>query len=592
MATFEDALAASQELGFTGVGFAPRVEFNITILDFDHTLSEDVQSILSGTYVEYSPSDTGLHAFVIGNLGNHKSGMKDNPFGFETFASKGYVTFTGRPTETTDITDSCDSITTPSAELITLYNARFGNVKSETFSPIKSIVGLSQTQVALCLSAIPADIDYDNWLKVGMALHHETQGAAHGFALWDSWSAQCPGKYNTIRFNQHKWESFGRYTDTPVTGYSLVNLANQYGANIDLSVAPDEDFEAIPDDILPVQTYFKVVSDLEFCRNITPVSWLIKGVLPKSTVGVIYGESGSGKSFLVLDMCAAIVRNIPWNGFKTRGAGRRVLYVIAEGVNGFPHRLEAYRIKEGLVGKDIGIDIVQDTMLNLTKHGNAARLVNDFKILGQYDLIVIDTLAQVTPGINESSSEDMGLALDHCKKISRASGAMILIVHHSGKDASKGMRGHSSVLGASDAIFEVTRFGEDRAFKIIKLKEGKEGEEFGFKLQTKVIGYAPIEEGEDEPDVIESCVVEYCEIVKPVKKMELKSNQKVVFDVLSEVSQGAWITRNNLIELCVERVPKDENGRDVRKQNVIRAINSGVGKFIEQNENGEYRVIL
>lgn len=71
-----------------------------------------------------------------------------------------------------------------------------------------------------------------------------------------------------------------------------------------------------------------------------PMDWVVRGLLPRAELAVIYGESGSGKSFLALDLCAAITRGIEWRGKRVvRG---RVVYVCAEGSGGFKARLRAY----------------------------------------------------------------------------------------------------------------------------------------------------------------------------------------------------------------------------------------------------------
>lgn len=74
------------------------------------------------------------------------------------------------------------------------------------------------------LDALPAsDCTYDEWLKVGMALHEE------GFSpeLWDTWSAKDPGRYQP-GVCREKWETFGR-GGTPVTIGTLFYLAGRTG---------------------------------------------------------------------------------------------------------------------------------------------------------------------------------------------------------------------------------------------------------------------------------------------------------------------------------------------------------------------------
>ena len=72
-------------------------------------------------------------------------------------------------------------------------------------------------------------------------------------------------------------------------------------------------------------------------------------------------------------------------------------------------------------------------------------------------LVVIDTLARALAGGNENAPEDMGALIGNAKRIQEATGAAVLFVHHSGKDTSRGSRGHSSLKGAADLEIEVTR---------------------------------------------------------------------------------------------------------------------------------------
>lgn len=84
---------------------------------------------------------------------------------------------------------------------------------------------------------------------------------------------------------------------------------------------------------------FVVRSAADFADG-PPVDWIVRGLLPRAELAVIYGESGSGKSFFALDLCAAISRGVPWRDRRVlRGP---VVYVCAEGAGGFKARLKAY----------------------------------------------------------------------------------------------------------------------------------------------------------------------------------------------------------------------------------------------------------
>lgn len=100
--------------------------------------------------------------------------------------------------------------------------------------------------------------------------------------------------------------------------------------------------------------------------------------------------------------------------------------------------------------------------------------------------------------------------IDRCKRLADATGAVVVLVHHSGKDSSKGSRGHSSLLGAVDAEFEVSKDGTCHLLRNSKQKDGEDGARWGFALRQVMIGM------DADGDEVTSCVVIEAEI--PVAK--------------------------------------------------------------------------
>jgi len=102
-----------------------------------------------------------------------------------------------------------------------------------------------------------------------------------------------------------------------------------------------------------------------------------------------------------------------------------------------------------------------------------------------FKLIIIDTLARAFGGGNENDSSDMGSFISSCGRIQQiVQDCALMILHHSGKDATKGLRGHSSLLGAVDTELELIRF-EDSMKGIIrtaKQKDGEDGTRIGFEM--------------------------------------------------------------------------------------------------------------
>lgn len=577
LVTFEEAKAFAEKNDFAGVGLALMPEFGITALDFDNCVKDGVidprvEELTAGTYAELSPSGNGIRAFVLGESPDHKdSTPADGSFGFETFHAKGFVTFTGHVTELTEITGTENTVAPISDAVMAFCGTRFkraARVRAECVGAGKPTFGMSPEQISELLNKLPNDLHYEDWRNVGMAVHHETEG--EGFDIWHEWSMNSP-KYTTQEYCQAKWVSFGINTSADYTTMgTILQMIRDGGGETGLETASVDEFEVLPE---PKGGKFNIRSQGEFARQVKPISWLVKNFLPKATLGVLFGESGSGKSFLTYDLCAAIARGLDeWNGKKVKKG--RVMYVVAEGEAGFVNRIHAYCHQQGISPDDFEIDYISDLIPNLMEAALITDLIKEIKARGQYDLIVMDTFAQVMAGANENSGEDVGKALAECRRIHRHTGAMVLLVHHSGKDASKGSRGWSGLKGACDVELEVSRSDDDRAVSASKLKDGRDGIQIGFKLHTVVLG-----EDEDGDDIT-SCIVEYGDVSARMKagKGPKGAVQKLAFnkahDLIGLAADSGEINTEELIALMVPEMVVKDGERDQRKGVAARAITS------------------
>lgn len=532
LVTFEEAKAFAEKNDFAGVGLALMPEFGITALDFDNCVKDGVidprvEELTAGTYAELSPSGNGIRAFVRGESPDHKdSTPADGSFGFETFHAKGFVTFTGHVTELTEITGTENTVAPISDAVMAFCGTRFkraARVRAECVGAGKPTFGMSPEQITELLNKLPDDLHYEDWRNVGMAVHHETEG--EGFDIWHEWSMNSP-KYTTQEYCQAKWVSFGINTSADYTTMgTILQMIRDGGGETGLETASVDEFEVLE---MPVGGKFKITSDDDFAAQESNLKWLVKGFLPKANLGVLFGESGSGKSFAMLDLSAAICRGIEfWNGHRvTKG---RVLYVVAEGVSGFRQRIKAYCHQQAI--PRIGMDVIYDVTPNLTNVGQITDLISEIRQREPYDLIVMDTFAQVMAGADENNGLDVGNALAQCKRIANRSGAMVLLVHHSGKDASKGSRGHSSIKAACDVEIKVERSNDTRSITTSKMKDGVEGIGYLFSLHTVVLSQ------DEDGDDVTSCIVEFkgSGQVKPEAKKKTGANELALLDAFHNV---------------------------------------------------------
>ncbi|MCO4879559.1 AAA family ATPase [Paraburkholderia caribensis] len=229
-----------------------------------------------------------------------------------------------------------------------------------------------------------------------------------------------------------------------------------------------------------------------------PLTWLIRGVIPADSFVALFGPSGSGKSFLALDICAAIANGDEWFGMHVKRVP--VTYCVLEGAAGMSKRARAWQEHHGRPLPANFRFITQ--AVELQKQKDVRDLADAVNAEGFKDgLLVIDTLNRSAPGIDENASAGMGVLIGACKELMKRTGCTVLVVHHTGKDITKGMRGHSSLFAALDSAVEVNRTNDRREWSIAKSKDDVDGKKVGFALKVVEL------EGNDTEEVVTSCVV-------------------------------------------------------------------------------------
>ena len=184
---------------------------------------------------------------------------------------------------------------------------------------------------------------------------------------------------------------------------------------------------------------------------------LIDGFLDQGTFVVMYGKPNCGKSFVALDIAGCIAVGRAWNDREV--ASGLVVYIAAEGGAGIHRRVGALA-KEKRIPPDAPFRLVSGTIDFSTTDNDLLAIIREVDAIsetyGPPKLIIVDTLARVLRG-DENAGEDMGRFIEKIDRLREATGATVIVVHHTGKDASKGSRGHSSLLGAADTEIEIAK---------------------------------------------------------------------------------------------------------------------------------------
>ena len=228
---------------------------------------------------------------------------------------------------------------------------------------------------------------------------------------------------------------------------------------------------------------------------------LVKGLIPRTGLTVVYGPSGSGKSFVALDIAMAVSRGDPWRGRKTeRGA---VLYLAPDGGGLFLNRIVAYCQGHGIDNGDHRV-FAATSGIDLLADGEGSDTDKVLRTVAQIEkahgvgviAVVVDTASRAMSGGDENAAKDVTRLVENLGRIGDGKRA-VLAVHHSGKDLGQGMRGHSALHAAADCVIRV----HDGEIRAVKSRDAAAGLVGGFRLEVVELGH----DEDDEP--VTSCVV-------------------------------------------------------------------------------------
>jgi hypothetical protein len=334
--------------------------------------------------------------------------------------------------------------------------------------------------------------------------------------MWCSW-AQQSDKFDS-EASRKKWSSFGvPRGDRPTLTLAWVfSAAKATGwANPQARVAepvPDDWTAEIPPegDAAPSEPMPPVLTLEQLQAQAAATSWLVKGVVPADSLGVIFGGSGTFKSFVALDLALHIAHGLPWLGRKTAEAP--VLFLAAEGGSGMWRRIEAWHKSRRLrwqnaplwvipVAVDLGADCV------LVQQACKAAGVTPA-------LVVVDTLSQTFSGEENSANEVAGWFREVGLMMRAAWQCAVAIIHHTGHQATERPRGSSAIRANVDWLYGVFR-DEKEMLATMTCSKQKDGEPFAdasFSLSQVTLG------NDEDGDPITSLIARHLSSAEDVQE--------------------------------------------------------------------------
>jgi AAA domain len=261
--------------------------------------------------------------------------------------------------------------------------------------------------------------------------------------------------------------------------------------------------------------------------------YLVKGLIPRIGIVVVWGPPKCGKSFWIFDLAMHVALG------REKYRGRRVIsgpvvYCAFEGANGFNARAAAFR-KRHNIASDLKVPFLLMPMrMDLIKdHAELIASINDQcespMLSGGPTLVVLDTLNRSLRG-SESSDEDMTAYLNAADAIREAFNCVVAIVHHCGVDSTR-PRGHTSLTGTVDAQLAVKRDAADNVLVTVEhMKDGPEGDVIASRLEKEEVGT------DEDGDPITSCVIMPVEIseTRTAEGPRLTKNQQTMFSILHD----------------------------------------------------------
>lgn len=287
---------------------------------------------------------------------------------------------------------------------------------------------------------------------------------------------------------------------------------------------------------------------------------LVEELIGRGTVSVLFGDSNTGKTFLAIDLGCAIARQTSWMGRRVEPG--MVVYLATESPASVRSRLRAYQKYHGCRVSNF---VVVTTPVNLFRSSADTDAVIDLirDLERDYDmkceLIIGDTLARMAAGANENSGDDMTIVLAHIDRIRSTVQASLLLIHHSGKDAAKGMRGWSGIRAAVDTELRVgvSALGIG-AIEVTKQRD-LPGMGARIHYQLKVVSMGRGKWGK----ALTSCIVEAASALPQAPRLaRLGDTQKAVLGVLREA--GGELSSSSICDLL--------NATEAKRKSIFNAI--------------------
>lgn len=372
--------------------------------------------------------------------------------------------------------------------------------------------------------------------------------------MWDIWNPACSPPWDDFELEGiiKNAANYGEDTGGGVKGFQ---------ANADAFASFEgQEFEA------PKRPRDRVMALHDYADGARDPTWLIPGILPANGTGIIYGESGSYKSFLALDMALCLAFGLPgqWNAPPVKND---VLFLAGEGsIATAKKRWPAWLAWRDVEFRNDHRFFIKDRVPFYTDVEAWTGVKNDLvELNAKPALIVIDTLTRLLTGMDENATKDATLVTTFMEDLSRYYECFVLAVHHTGKDQNKGARGSSAFIANVDMAASVRLRQGGTEFRMKKQKDADVSEEISY-FQPKEFGA--------------SIVLERTEALPELGKDGAKSQYRWanIEEVVRSINElGGEAQTPALIQYIAARhgIERDTVAKQLRKNEELKFLRNG-----------------
>lgn len=297
--------------------------------------------------------------------------------------------------------------------------------------------------------------------------------------LWEHWNPHCSPPWDDWELEQivRNAANYGEDTEGGVKGFQA--NADAFSNFVGQEFEPPMPVDRGRDKIQFIHTY---------ADNVQDPTWLIPNVLPAAGIGMIYGESGSYKSFLALDMALCLAFGIPgqWGAPPVKND---VLFLAGEGpVATAKKRWPAWMEWQDIEFRNDHRFLIKDRVPFFSDSDAWEHVKADLAELNaKPSLIVIDTLSRLITGLDENSARDASMITNFMEQLSRYYECFVLAIHHTGKDQNKGARGSSAFYANMDTVISTKLKIGGTELRVRKQKDADVSDEISY-FSVKEVG--------------------------------------------------------------------------------------------------------